>query len=69
METIIIWIILMLVFLIISLKHTEWKIIAGIIWLLSGLLEVIQISETLGLIVISIGMIIMLYGILELMKR
>lgn len=69
METIIIWLILMIVFLIISLKHTEWKIIAGIIWLLAGLLEFIQISETLGLIIISIGMFIMLYGILELMKR
>lgn len=71
METIIliIWVILMIVFLLISLKYTEWGILGGIIWLLAGLLEFIALNTSLGLIVISVGMFIMLYGILELFKR
>ncbi|KAF5044748.1 hypothetical protein DSECCO2_488490 [anaerobic digester metagenome] len=66
---IIIWIILMIVFLLISLKYTEWGILGGIIWLLAGLLEFLDLNTTLGLIIISIGMFIMLYGAYELFKR
>lgn len=65
----IIWVILMIVFLLISLKYTEWGILGGIIWLLAGLLEFIDLNTSLGLIIISIGMFIMLYGIYELFKR
>lgn len=66
---ILVWFILMLILLLISLKEPEWGILGGIVWVLAGLLEFIDLNTTLGLIIISIGMFIMLYGILELMKR
>jgi hypothetical protein len=63
------YVILMITFLLISLKYSEWGIIAGIIWLFVGLDTVLPLNTTLGLIVISIGMFIMLYGVYELFKR
>lgn len=63
------YVILMITFLLISLKYTEWGIIAGIIWLFVGLDTVLPLNTPLGLIVISIGMFLMVYGILELFKR
>jgi PKD repeat protein len=64
-----VWIILMIVFLLISLYQPEWGIIGGIIWIVASLEMIVPLNIVLGLIVISIGMFIMVYGILELFKR
>jgi hypothetical protein len=42
METILIWLIIMIVLLLISLKFSEWMIICGIVWILAGLQEIIK---------------------------
>lgn len=66
---ILVWLIIMLILLLISLKEPVWGLIGGIVWIVGGLLEFVDLNLALGLIVISIGMFIMLYGILELFRR
>jgi len=67
--TFVIFLFLMFTLLLISLRQPEWGILGGIVWILSALTYFIEFNASLGLIVISIGMLIMLYGVYELFRR